>query len=65
MAELKGIVTKFIDFANSQTKGKGVKNLIEFDEEFIKKYSALDVRFSVGKGRATNIPWISFLGPGQ
>ncbi|MFM7683292.1 MAG: DUF3578 domain-containing protein [Bacteroidota bacterium] len=31
----------------------------------MKKYSTLDVKFSVGKGRATNIPWISFLGPGQ
>ncbi|MBM3453996.1 MAG: DUF3578 domain-containing protein [Bacteroidetes bacterium] len=65
MTGLNEIIAGFIGFANSQTKGKGVQKLKEFDKTFIKQYSSLDVKFSVGKGRATNIPWISFLGPGQ
>ena len=62
MSQLNKLVSKFVDFANSQSKGKGVKNLIEFNQDFIKEYFSLVVKFSVGKGRATNVPWISFLG---
>jgi 5-methylcytosine-specific restriction protein B len=65
MTGLNKVIAGFIGFANSQSKGKGVQKLKEFDKTFIKQYSSLDVKFSVGKGRATNIPWISFLGPGQ
>jgi len=53
MDEINEKVAKFIDFANGQDTGNGVKNLKLFSQVFFKEYRGLKVQFSVGKGRAT------------
>jgi 5-methylcytosine-specific restriction protein B len=65
MLNIEEYITRFIAFSNIQVTGNGVKDLKVFTKDFIKDYRGLNVQFSVGKGRATNIPWVSFLGKNQ
>ncbi len=57
---------KFIDIANTQDIGKGITlSSTEFKQEASKKFEGLNIDISFGIGRATAIPWISFLADGQ
>lgn len=63
--QIKKYIIEFVNFSDRQVKGKGVEGLIGFSKNYIKDYRDLKVEFSVGKGRSTNIPWVSFLGENQ
>jgi 5-methylcytosine-specific restriction protein B len=63
--KIKEYIIEFLNFSNEQEKGKGVKGLIDFSKKYVKQYRDLKVDFSVGKGRATHIPWVTFLGKDQ
>jgi len=59
-------LTDFLDVANKQKTGKGTTNEAKiFTQNIPKAYQGLKVDVSFGMGRATAIPWISFLGTGQ
>lgn len=56
----------FIKVANAQTKGKGVtKAATAFARENKQTYKDLEVVISFGKGAATAVPWIAFIGHNQ
>jgi 5-methylcytosine-specific restriction protein B len=65
MAEMKmsfyNELRKFIDFSDKQSTGNGIVGVREFNTEKISFYNGLKVEASVGVGRASRIPWISFL----
>ncbi len=52
---------KFITFSNKQIIGQGIVGEIDFNTERNKEYGGLSVVAKVGAGRASRIPWISFL----
>ncbi len=52
---------KFIVFSDKQSTGNGIVGVREFNTEKISFYNGLKVEASVGVGRASRIPWISFL----
>ncbi len=52
---------KFIAFSNKQIIGQGIVGEIDFNTERNKEYAGLSVVAKVGAGRASRIPWISFL----
>lgn len=57
---------KFISVANKQVIGKGTtQDATTFNQDRVKNYKELNVDISFGIGRASGIPWISFLGYGQ
>jgi len=57
---------KFIEVSNTQTKGLGTTpDAKNFKQTTLQKYQDLKVDISFGIGRATAIPWISFLYYGQ
>ncbi len=56
---------RFLDLADRQTRGQGVIGAKEFNEEKLDDYLGLKVDPSLGIGRASAVPWISFLGNGQ
>jgi len=53
---------KFIVFSNKQLIGQGIVGEKDFNIERKKVYDGLSVEAKVGAGRASRIPWISFLG---
>lgn len=56
---------KFLDLAKIQKPGLATVNVEKFNKERQKTYNGLTVDVSFGKGRATFIPWITFLASGQ
>jgi len=52
---------KFIAFSNKQLIGQGIVGGIDYNLERKKDYMGLSVESKVGAGRASRIPWISFL----
>lgn len=52
---------KFIVFSNKQLIGQGIVGEKDFNIERTKVYNGLTVEAKVGAGRASRIPWISFL----
>lgn len=52
---------KFIEVADKQEIGKGTIGVQEFNQERLKIYDDLKVETKFGTGRASAIPWISFL----
>jgi len=52
---------KFIVFSNKQLIGQGIVGEKDFNIERKKVYDGLSVEAKVGAGRASRIPWISFL----
>ncbi|WP_243347235.1 MrcB family domain-containing protein [Parabacteroides sp. FAFU027] len=59
-------INEFISIANSQITGKGTtKEASEFINRNKKSYNGLNIDISFGKGRATPVPWIAYLGYDQ
>lgn len=57
---------RFINVADKQITGQGTTDdATVFNRERIKEIKGLKVDVSFGMGRASGIPWISFLGNGQ
>ena len=57
---------KFIDVANKQKTGVGTTDdATSFRHQYELVYRKLDIEISFGKGKATSVPWIAFLGYGQ
>jgi 5-methylcytosine-specific restriction protein B len=57
---------KFIEVADKQITGQGTtEEATIFTRDRKKEINGLKVEVSFGKGRASGIPWISFLGNGQ
>jgi 5-methylcytosine-specific restriction protein B len=59
-------ILEFIKTCNEQTTGLGITtSSTEFRNKYEGEFQNINIKISFGKGRATNIPWISFLGPNQ
>ncbi|MBC7390617.1 MAG: DUF3578 domain-containing protein [Opitutaceae bacterium] len=59
-------IVQFLKVAKKQTTGEGTTlEATAFNQQIPKKYADLTVDVSFGIGRATAIPWISFLANGQ
>lgn len=59
-------ITEFINVANQQITGQGTTpSALAYRQQYEVPFDNLAVEISFGKGRATNIPWISFIGYNQ
>ena len=54
-------LSNFINIANNQVTGQGIIGVQEFNKQRIPVYNELNVVSKLGVGRASAIPWISFL----
>ncbi len=54
-------LSNFINIANNQVTGQGIIGVQEFNKQRIPVYNELKVVSKLGVGRASAIPWISFL----
>jgi 5-methylcytosine-specific restriction protein B len=58
-------LNNFLELAKIQKPGLATVNVEKYNKERLKTYNGLTVDVSFGKGRATFIPWITFLANGQ